>query len=159
MNKPSLKKPTLKSRVLKLWKSHNSPHEIALGIAIGVFIGITPFYGFHILTALFAAFTLKHVNKVAIFLGMNISLPLTIPFITWAGYSLGRKILGSASYPPLDWDYFRYFSWEIFFNFFYVLVAGSLILGIVLSVLFYFLTLWFVKICRSGLPVAKTRGT
>ena len=63
-----------KERFLKLWRSNISPNEIALGVAIGVFIGITPLYGFHIIMATISAFTIKRVNKVAIFLGMNISL-------------------------------------------------------------------------------------
>ena len=152
------KRPTLKERFIHLWRSRSSPHEIALGVAIGVFIGITPFYGFHILTALLAAFTMKHVNKVAIFLGMNISLPPTIPFITWAGYSIGRKLLASAAYPPLGWDDFRHFSYDTFFNFFYALIVGSLILGIALSVLFYFLTLWFFKRRKAAILVIGERG-
>jgi len=153
-----VEKPTFKERLLDLWRSHSSPHEIALGVAIGVFIGITPFYGFHILTALLAAFTMKHVNKVAIFLGMNISLPPTIPFITWAGYSIGRKVLVSASYPPLRWDDFRHFSYDTFFNFFYALMVGSLILGIALSILFYFSTLWFFNRRKKVFLTAEERG-
>ena len=147
------KRFTLKARLLNLWKSRSSPHEIALGVAIGVFIGITPFYGFHIITAFFAAFIMKNVNKVAIFLGMNISLPPTIPFITWAGYSIGRKMLGSEPYPLLGWENFSHFSYATFFDFFYALIVGSLILGIILSVLIYFLTLWFFnkrKRCQFG---------
>jgi len=158
MKVASPKRATLKSRLLKLWKSHQSPHEIALGIAIGVFIGITPFYGFHILTAFFAALIMKRVNKVAIFMGINISLPPTVPFITWAGYSLGRKILGSASYPPLAWENFRHFSYETFFNFFYALMVGSLILGIVSSVVFYFLIFWFLKRRKGTTLVTGERG-
>jgi hypothetical protein len=157
MENAPLKRPTLKARVLDLWQSHSSPHEIALGMAIGVFIGITPFYGFHILTAILTAFIMKRVNKLAIFLGMNISLPPTIPFITWAGYRIGRQILGSA-YPPLGWDYFKDFSYREYFHFFYALMIGSLVLGAVLSGLIYFLTLWFVKSRRARITFAKTGG-
>lgn len=149
--------PSLMARFLNLWKSHNTPHEIALGMAIGVFIGITPFYGFHILTGLIAALAMKRVNKVAIFLGMGISLPPTIPLITWAGYSIGRKMLGSA-YPPLHWDDFRHYSYADYSNFIYALLVGSFILGTVLSVLFYFLTLWFLKRQKAGILVAKRKG-
>jgi uncharacterized protein (TIGR03546 family) len=157
MKETSPKRLTLKARFLGLWRSHSSPHEIALGMAIGVFIGITPFYGFHIITAIIAAFTMKRVNKLAIFLGMNISLPPTIPFITWAGYRIGRQMLGSA-YPPLGWDYFKHFSYGDFFHFFYALMAGSLVLGAVLSVLIYFLTLWFVKSRRARVTFVKAGG-
>jgi uncharacterized protein (DUF2062 family) len=135
---------SLKTRVLNLWKSHSSPHEIALGIAVGVFIGVTPFYGLHLIMAFIVALVLKRVNKVALFLAVNISLPPTIPFITWAGYEIGRSILGSA-YPPLGWNDFLHFSHETFFKFFYALLIGSFILGIGLSSLSYFVSLWFLK--------------
>ncbi|MBN1869856.1 MAG: DUF2062 domain-containing protein [Candidatus Omnitrophica bacterium] len=151
------KRPTLKARFLNLWKSHSSPHEIALGMAIGVFIGITPFYGFHFITAIIMAFIMKRVNKLAIFLGINISLPPTIPFITWAGYRIGRQMLGRA-YPPLGWDYFKDFSYGDISHFFYALMVGSLVLGAVLSVLIYFLTFWFVKSRRARVTFAKTGG-
>lgn len=157
MEDTSKGRPTLKERFLNLWRSHSSPHEIALGVAIGVFIGITPFYGLHILMAIIAALVIKRVNKVAIFLGLNISLPPTIPFITWAGYRIGRKMLGS-TYPPLGWDDFKQFSYGDLFHFLYALLMGSFILGIMLSVLIYFLTLWFIKRRRAGIAVAGGGG-
>jgi len=150
---PNKERPALKERFLDLWRSHSSPHEIALGMAIGAFIGITPFYGFHIITAIIAAFTMKRVNKAAIFLGMNISLPPTIPFITWAGYSIGRKMLGDA-YPPLGWDAFKHINFDTFLHYFYALLVGSLVLGIVVSVLIYFVTLWIFKRQRGKLIIA-----
>ena len=148
--------PTLKARFLDLMRSHSSPHEIALGVAIGVFIGITPLYGFHILMGLLAAFTMKRVNKLAIFLGINISLPPTIPFITWAGYSIGRVMLGRA-YPPLHWSDFRHFSYDTFSKFIYALSVGSFILGAVLSVLFYFMTLWFFESRKAAILAAEMK--
>ena len=157
MKETSKCRPTIATRLLSLLRSHSSPHEIALGVAIGVFIGITPFYGFHILTALLAALTMKRVNKAAIFLGMNISLPPTIPFITWAGYSIGRKILGGA-YPALHWSDFKHFSYATFFDFFYALLVGSFILGTALSVLFYSLTLWYFKRRRAKRLIAEGGG-
>lgn len=137
-------KLSIKLYLFKLWNSNNTPHEIALGVAVGIFIGITPFYGFHLIMALICAVTLKHLNKVAIFLGINISVPPTIPFITWAGYSIGRKILKSDQ-PVLSWDDFRHFSIDTFLNFFYELTVGSFVLGIILSVIFYFITLFVFK--------------
>jgi len=157
MKSISKERATLKARFLSLWRKHSSPHEIALGMAIGVFIGITPFYGLHIITAIITSLVMKRVNALAIFLGMNISLPPTIPFITWAGYRIGREMLGSA-YPPLEWDYFRHFSYGSFFHFFYALMVGSLVLGVVLSTLVYFLTLWFVTSRRAKAALAKAGG-
>ena len=107
--------------------------------------------------AVIAALIMRHVNKVAIFLGMNISLPPTIPFITWAGYSIGRRLLGSA-YPPLGWDAFRDISSETIYRFIYALSVGSLVLGVVLSGLFYFVTLWIFQNRKTGVAVTAERG-
>ena len=158
MDNTSKRRLTLKERFLGLCRSNSSSREIALGMAIGVFIGITPTYGFHFIMAFIVAFTMKHVNKVAIFLGINISLPPTIPFITWAGYSLGRVMLGSNAYPALGWEDFKHFSYNDFFNFFYALLAGSLILGIALSALTYYLTLWYLKRRRARNFIVAKRG-
>jgi uncharacterized protein (DUF2062 family) len=141
----------LKVRVYGLLKSDSLPHQIAMGVAIGVFIGITPFYGFHIMMALITAFTLKRVNKVAIFLGINISLPPTIPFITWAGYTIGRLILGGGvNYPPLGWDAFREVTQTTIARFLYALVVGSTVLGIVVSSVVYCLVVWFLEKRKAG---------
>lgn len=144
MNDASTKRPTLKARFVDLYRSNHSSHEIALGMAVGVFIGITPLYGFHIMMALIAALVMHRVNKVAIFLGINISLPPTIPFITWAGYVIGVNVLGS-TYPHLGWGDLRYIFNKNFFHFFYALFVGSLILGTGLSVMVYFLTRLILK--------------
>lgn len=148
---------TIKARFLNFCRSNSSPHGIASGMAVGVFIGITPLYGFHIIMAVMAALTLKNLNKVAIFLGMNISLPPTIPFITWAGYSMGRKILGSA-YPVLGWEAFRHFSYSKFFHLFYALLVGSFVLGTGVSILLYFVILCLLKRLKKEDRISK-RGS
>jgi uncharacterized protein (DUF2062 family) len=157
MKETSKNRLTLKERFLELWNSNGSPHEIALGVAIGVFIGITPFYGFHFITAILTALVLKRANKVAIFLGMNISLPPTIPFITWAGYSIGRKVLGG-SYLPMRWNDMSFFTDGTFIHFFYTLLVGSLILGAALSGLFYLFTFWLFNRRKVRLSFVEAGG-
>jgi uncharacterized protein (TIGR03546 family) len=132
---------------------HNSPREIALGVAIGAFIGIMPLYGFHTIMVILAALLIRPANKVAILLGTNVSLPPTVPFITWAGYSLGRLVLKS-NYPALDLSAFRQFNPKGFLRYYYPLFIGSLIEGLICGLIIYFLTLWFIirhrakKACR-----------
>jgi hypothetical protein len=144
-----IEKPTLKQRIIALLKLNNTPGEIALGVAIGVFIAITPLYGFHTIMVIIAAFLIRRVNKIAILLGTNVSTMLTFSFITWAGYGIGRLILGE-KYPPLDWSTFKHFDYKQILHLYYPLFIGSLILGLTLAVLFYFLTLWFIAIRRMA---------
>ena len=136
----------LLSRLLKL---NNSPPEIALGVAIGVIIAVMPLYGFHTLLCIIFAFLIPPANKIAILIGTNISLPPTLPFITWAGYNIGRLILGKA-YPPLSLSAFKAITFKNVLNFYYPLFIGSFILGILLAVIFYFLTLWVIKKRRKS---------
>ncbi|MBF0484330.1 MAG: DUF2062 domain-containing protein [Candidatus Omnitrophica bacterium] len=140
-------KRTIKELIIELLKLNNTPHEIALGIAIGVFIGITPLYGFHTLLLIAAAFLIKRVNKVAIFIGTNVSLPPTVPFITWAGYSIGRLMLGN-KYAPLEWSSFQQFSYKKFLHLYFPLFIGSMVMGLALAVLAYFITRWFIFLKR-----------
>lgn len=133
----------LKQRIIALLKLNNTPHEIALGVAIGVFIAITPLYGFHTIMVIIAAFLIRRVNKLAILLGTNVSTTLTFPFITCAGYSIGRFILGD-SYPPLHWSTFKHFNYKQLLHFYFPLFIESIVLGLILAVFFYFITLWFI---------------
>ena len=141
-------KSTLKERFFRLLRLNNSPPEIALGVAVGVFIAITPLYGFHTIMVIIAAFLIKRTNKIAILLGTNVSTTLTFPFITWGGYNIGRKVLGN-SYPSLQWQTFKHFSYKTILNFYYPLFIGSLIMGLILAAIFYLITFWFVMMRKK----------
>ena len=95
----------IKTSITQLLIINNTPHGIALGVSLGIFIAITPTYGFHTFLVIAAAFLIRQANKMAILLGTNISLPLTLPFITWGGYEIGRFIL-DGDYPALNEAYF-----------------------------------------------------
>jgi uncharacterized protein (DUF2062 family) len=137
-----------KEIVKDLVRLHNSPPEIAFGVAIGVFIAVMPFYGFHTIMVIIAAILVRRANKIAILAGTNVSIPPTLPFITWTGYDIGRLILGKR-YPPLDLSFFSKLTFQKFMDFYLPLLLGSMILGIVLGAIFYFLTLAVVKIIKK----------
>jgi hypothetical protein len=150
-------KLTLKQRIVALLKLNNTPHEIALGVAIGVFIAITPLYGFHTIMVITAAFLIRRVNKFAILLGTNVSTTPTFPFITWAGYSIGRFILGE-SYPPLQWSTFKHFNYKQLLHLYFPLFIGSVVLGLMLALFFYFATLWFITIRNKSKLEQRKNG-
>jgi len=74
------------------------PAKKALSIALGVFVGISPFWGFHTLIVLFMAIVLK-LNKAIAFAFSNVSLPPFIPFIVYISYKIGQFFIGN------DYDY------------------------------------------------------
>lgn len=73
------------------------PKAIAMGMAIGVFVGVTPTIPFH--TALLLLITvLSKQNVTAAYLGSwLISNPFTIPFFYFIQYEIGHHLLGMAS--------------------------------------------------------------
>ncbi|MDT7828605.1 DUF2062 domain-containing protein [Pricia sp. S334] len=81
--------------------SNDSPRKKALSIALGLFIGLSPFWGLHTLLVLGMAFLLK-LNKPIAFAFSNISLPPFIPFILYASVQTGAWILGERHFFALD---------------------------------------------------------
>ena len=138
MSKKSLKE-TIAALIIVL-KEHHNPHEIALGVAIGSFIGILPLYGLHTVLCLVALFLIPRANKLAILLGTNVSLPPTIATITWTAYDIGRMLLFNNNYPPLSWKYLSGFKFSKGSEFYYPLFIGSLVLGLLVAVSLYLIT-------------------
>jgi len=137
----------LRKILVKLFKLNNTPHDIALGVAIGVFIAIMPLYGLHTVMVIVAALLVRRLNIIAMFLGTNISLPPTVPFITWAGYEIGRFIFGD-KYPVLGWDVFNDFTFKKIAKlaqYYPPLFIGSLFLALALAVIFYFIIYFVVQ--------------
>jgi uncharacterized protein (TIGR03546 family) len=128
------------TRVVGVFKAHQEPHEIALGVAIGCFIAVLPLYGLHTLLCIGVALLIPRANKLAILLGTNVSLPPTVPIITWTGYDIGRFLLSDKHYPPLSWEYFRNFSISRVSEFYYPLFVGSVVLGILCAAVAFLVT-------------------
>lgn len=69
---------------------NDTPERTAGAFALGVFIGFSPFLGFHTLMAILLAFLLN-LNRVAVLLGVYSNLPWII-----AGYYAFTTMLGAA---------------------------------------------------------------
>lgn len=74
-------------------KIRGNPQEIAMGFALGLFIGMSPLMGFHMAIAVFLAALLKY-NKFAAASAVWISNPLTAPVLYGLTYYIGAKVLG-----------------------------------------------------------------
>ena len=115
-------------------KLKKEPHEIALGFAIGVFIGLLPTPGFNILLGLLAIFVYKQLNKLAVFGGMALFNPLTTPFTLYAANVVGRFFVD-----PLDPTDPLYTLVRGFLNTTFRIAIGSLIIATISSVVAYFM--------------------
>ena len=80
-------------------KIRGTPREIALGFALGLFIGMSPFLGFQMAIAVFFA-ALFQWNKISSAVGVWISNPITVPIIYPVTYLLGAKVVGVEELHP-----------------------------------------------------------
>jgi uncharacterized protein len=139
----------------KLLMLDDTPHRIALGMAIGVFISWTPTLGFQMLAAVPLAYLLR-ANRVSSVIGVYLSNPLTIVPMYWLDYQLGAMLLRT----PVSFDGFREIlmrsdwaqrCWGLLGVGMDVLGAvwlGGLILGALTGVLAYIGTLWLLRCVR-----------
>ncbi|WP_299901602.1 DUF2062 domain-containing protein [uncultured Aquimarina sp.] len=74
-------------------RSNDSPIQKASAIALGLFIGIAPLWGFQTILVISLAVLLK-LNRTIAFLFSNISIPPFIPFIIYGSYQIGAIAMG-----------------------------------------------------------------
>lgn len=115
-----------------LLENHASPIELSLGVGVGVFIGLTPFYLLHTLLAMGLAWVFR-INIAAAVLGTQVSNPFFAPGLIaaslWVGHALGPSPSGQrGSWNPADLTF--YVSW----------LRGGLVLGALLGVALGLLT-------------------
>ena len=72
------------------------PKDICFGLALGIFLGISPIFGFQLILAVLIAALLKW-NKIAAAMGTLISNPLTTPFIYPFAYFVGSSVMGTTT--------------------------------------------------------------
>ena len=73
--------------------NQDSPKKKALSIALGVFLGLSPLWGFHTVIVIFLAILFR-LNKVIAFVFSNISLPPFIPFVLLLSLEVGDWVTG-----------------------------------------------------------------
>ncbi len=149
-------KRALRYQWLKFVRLQEDPRSLAKGMALGVFIGITPTVPFHTVAALALAALLR-VSPVTAFLGIQIGNPLTLPAIYLAAYKVGRFLLhqGKPLVVPASYTYkeLLHLLWEGGL----ALQVGGIIIALPPALVAYFLTLWAVQRFRR-LRAERTAG-
>ncbi len=125
---------------LKFLRMQDTPHRIALGIAIGMFINFTPFVGFHTILAVLSFFLLP-VNRIATLSAVWLNTPWTVPVLLALDYKLGSWLMAC----PATWTNFNFTSFQSLLEFgcatFMPMLYGGIILGLLGAVLSYALSL------------------
>ena len=132
----------LRRRVVKMYRQliglKGPPRGIALGFAIGVFFAFSPFIGFHTVLVVMLCIALR-ANMPAGFVASSLANPITFPLILYGDYEIGRLLI-SCPKVHLGWEEL---TWEALRqqvpNLLLPMVAGSILIGILFSVLSYFL--------------------
>ncbi|MEP0263977.1 DUF2062 domain-containing protein [Dokdonia sp.] len=124
--------------------SQDPPKKKALSVALGVFVGVSPFWGFHTLIVITLAIFFK-LNKTLSFTFSNVSLPPFIPFIVYCSLKIGQFFFGT----DLNYTMEDMFGKLEVFKHLKIYIVGSLSLGVISAVtlgfLSYFLFLVFGK--------------
>jgi len=157
----------LKGLIKKLLHIEDTPERTALAYAIGIFLGFSPFLGFHTLAGLAIAF-LFGLNRVAILLGVWTNTPWWIvPFYmiaTWVGMWITGFWIDWATLKEIfqlgedrgfmSSDFWSHIAsqWGLLLSF----VIGSLILCTLLSFVAYPLSLKWIKFYRLRRGMGKS---
>ena len=123
-------------------KIRGRPREIALGFALGIFIGMTATMGIQMPIAVFFAAIFK-CSKISAASGVWITNPFTAPFIYGITYVVGAHLLGlktTMTLPEeLTWSIVR----EMLKNapvIFGALTVGGILVGLPLAVFGYYVS-------------------
>ncbi|MFO7559958.1 MAG: DUF2062 domain-containing protein [Desulfobacterales bacterium] len=123
-------------------KIRGNPHEIALGFALGLFVGVAPCMGIQTVIAVFLASLLKW-NKISAAVGVWISNPISAPFLYGFTFYVGSLFTGVAeSFRPAGVFDFSYL-YQIVLKareIFWTLTIGGVIVGFPVAVLGYYLS-------------------
>jgi uncharacterized protein (DUF2062 family) len=126
------------------------PASLAWGMAMGIFIGVTPTIPFHTALIVVFGFLLKK-NMTSAYLGsLIISNPLTIPIFYFSEYQIGRIITGQNGV-PLRLENYSFTSilqlgWDVVVP----LLVGGIVLASFIAVPAYFLTYRIISSLRKN---------
>ena len=149
----------MKRFYVRFVRLRGTPHQISLGLALGILVGMTPFLGAHTVIAVFLASLFKW-SKITATIGVMITNPLTAPLIYPVTYKLGNKVTGLSD--PSQWA--RIFEpggvIALMKNSPAIIVdlnVGGMILGIPLAVFTYYLTLNAVSRARKRIEMRRVK--
>jgi glycosyltransferase involved in cell wall biosynthesis len=125
-----LRKENLKDFINKqILQSQESNINISIAVALGIFTGILPIWGFQLITAIALAHMLG-LSKLITSVAANISIPPMIPIILYLSYVTGGWVMHSESNIKFSTN----LSVKSFENNLIQYVIGSIVLAIILSI-------------------------
>jgi uncharacterized protein (DUF2062 family) len=138
-------------------KIRGQPREIALGFALGLFVGMTPFIGLHTVIAVPLAALLKW-NKISAAVAVWFTNAATAPFIYSITYIVGAHIAGIKK--GFSWKDIESLSavYRLILHtpeIIWAMVIGGIILGLPLAVAGYYLAFFVVSRYREKIKIKR----
>lgn len=138
--------------------------KISAAMGFGVFMGITPIWGFQMLVAVLLAHALR-LNKVLVLAFSNISLPPVIPFIIYFSYKTGALFFHNSI--EFNTETLRYLKQQVLDGHFYKTlndfgysilqyITGSLVLGILAGLLVFVISYILIKLFKPKKAEVKS---
>ncbi|MBT3317912.1 DUF2062 domain-containing protein [bacterium] len=141
--------PGWKNVLPALAGSDHSTHNLSLAMALGAFIAPTPIVGVHTWMALGLAFLFR-VNRLAAFVGSNVSNPLSLIPLTILDIKVGLWMVGK-EYP--DWlaaDQSAKELFELLGEVYLEAWLGSIPVGIIVGIIVYGISFFTINRWRKN---------
>jgi len=132
MSKPLLVR-RIKLEILKISRQKGSLNEIALGAAIGSFVGVFPTFGLGT-PLVFLLYRFARFNLIVAVSSSLISNPFTSPFFMLASYKVGSFTTGTTiAFDSENWTKnLRDLGWAM--------LLGSILISLLVSAIAFFVT-------------------
>ncbi len=144
----------VKAKVLRAYnyiiRLRGSPEEIAWGLALGLFIAMSPTVGLQMAIAVPVATALRG-NPAAAAAGCWLTNPLTIPFLYGLNYWIGATLLGYDATVRIEGDLTLELLLSSGGHVWWSLIVGGLITGLISAVVAYYPTIYMVRAGRATL--------
>ena len=130
-------KENIRQVITRFKQLQGDPHNIAMGMGLGIFVCATPTFPFQTFLAITLAFIFRG-GKAAAIIGSWLAAPL-IPFFYIGSYKLGTFIFGYSipiALDPLSISKLINMGWSVAF----AMITGGIIVGIVPGIAAYFIT-------------------
>ena len=129
--------------------------NIALAIALGIFMGIVPIWGFQLITAIALAHFFR-LSKFIVIVAANISIPPMIPLILYGSYITGGIVLGTGTRISFSGN----LTIQSFENNLLQYIAGSIVFAIIMGIfagVISFILLKMLQEKKCGKPIVYGR--
>lgn len=119
--------------------------KITYAVMLGLFIGVSPFWGYQIVLIIFFCVVLK-LNKIIALIAGHISIPPMIPVILYGSYWIGSWFLGK---PATGLNFSKGITFEMVAENMLQYVTGAFLLGILLAAILGMATYVLLLVFRN----------